>query len=119
MKKILNTLWLCALFSGCAYVETPNGRYLSIDVPVESVHTVHKTVTVDAPPGTTVTYGEIIPQSSTVYYYPQYRRHPDRNHRYHQQRPVRYVPYYHTPERRVFTIQGGSGSITQEYYYHR
>lgn len=119
MKKPWHLLWLIGILNSCAYVETPNGRYLSVDLPVESSYTVHKTVTVDAPPGTTVTYGEVIPQE--VYYFPQYQHdHRYRNNRYQRpNRTVRYVPYYAVPARRVFTIQGGAGSITQEYYYNR
>lgn len=49
---------LLLLTAGCTYLDTPDGRYLNLNLPVESRHTVHKTVHIHAPPGTTVIYGE-------------------------------------------------------------
>ncbi|MDO4693946.1 MAG: ricin-type beta-trefoil lectin domain protein [Eikenella sp.] len=49
---------LLLLAAGCTYLDTPDGRYLNLNLPVESRHTVHKTVHIYAPPGTTVIYGE-------------------------------------------------------------
>lgn len=46
------------LAAGCTYLDTPEGRYLNINLPLESRHTVHKTVHIHAPPGTTVIYGD-------------------------------------------------------------
>ena len=45
----------------CTYFDSPNGRFFSLDLPVETTHTVHKTVRVDAAPGTTVIMSESSP----------------------------------------------------------
>ena len=45
----------------CTYLDGPNGRFFSLDLPVETTHTVHKTVRVDAAPGTTVIMSESSP----------------------------------------------------------
>lgn len=45
----------------CTYLDGPNGRFFSLDLPVETTHTVHKTVRVDAAPGTTVIMTESSP----------------------------------------------------------
>lgn len=52
------------LLAGCVYSETPYGRYAAIDLPVESRTTINKTVTINAPPGTTVVYGDATPASA-------------------------------------------------------
>lgn len=61
--KILNSHLLAGvlLLSGCVYSDTPYGRYAVIDLPVRSETTVNKTVTVNAPPGTTVIYHDTQP----------------------------------------------------------
>ena len=45
----------------CTYLDGPNGRFFSLDLPVETTHTVHKTVRVNAAPGTTVIMSESSP----------------------------------------------------------
>ena len=59
------------LLSGCMYADTPEGRFGAIDIPlpVSSHTTINKTVTVNAPPGTTVNISE-----TPVYYDPPPRR---------------------------------------------
>ena len=61
---MMKTKYLAAvsalLLAGCVYSETPYGRYAAIDLPVESRTTINKTVTINAPPGTTVVYGATI-----------------------------------------------------------
>lgn len=60
----MNTRYLllfCLLLGGCMYSETPYGRRAVIDLPVVSETTVNKTVTVNAPPGTTVIYHDTQP----------------------------------------------------------
>lgn len=53
---------LCALpLGGCIYAETPHGRVAALDLPVQSQTTVNKTVTINAPPGTTVIYQDAEP----------------------------------------------------------
>ena len=44
--------------AACTYSETPFGRYAEIDLPLQSQTTIHKTVTVNAPAGTTVNIRE-------------------------------------------------------------
>nr|WP_197272129.1 hypothetical protein [Neisseria sp. 83E34] len=51
----------CLLLGGCYYSETPYGRRAVLDLPVQSETTVNKTVTVNAPPGTTVIYHDTQP----------------------------------------------------------
>ena len=60
---------LSLILAACTYSETPFGRYAEIDLPVQSQTTIHKTVTVNAPPGTTVNISE-----TPVYYDPPPRR---------------------------------------------
>lgn len=51
-----------ALFlSACVYTETPYGCTAVLDLPVHSQTTVNKTVTINAPPGTTVIYQDSQP----------------------------------------------------------
>lgn len=54
---------LPALFvlPACTYLDGPDGRFLSLDLPVETTHTVQRTVRVDAAPGTTVIMNESSP----------------------------------------------------------
>ena len=63
---MMKTKYLAAvsalLLAGCVYSETPYGRYAAIDLPVESRTTINKTVTINAPPGTTVVYGDATPR---------------------------------------------------------
>ena len=49
------------LLSACVYTETPYGRTAVLDLPVHSQTTVNKTVTINAPPGTTVIYQDSEP----------------------------------------------------------
>lgn len=63
------------LLGGCMYAETPEGRIAVVDLPVEHETTVRKTVTVNAPPGTTVIYHDHQPVIE--------RRYPRRYPRYH------------------------------------
>ena len=44
--------------AACTYSETPFGRYAEIDLPLQSQTTIHKTVTDNAPAGTTVNISE-------------------------------------------------------------
>ncbi|MDO4248762.1 MAG: methionine-binding protein [Neisseria sp.] len=86
-----------SLLSACVYSETPYGRYGRIDLPVHSETTVNKTVTINAPPGTTVIYGDVTPASA--YEYP--RRYP--------------YPVREYPVRPVYRLEGSGGSIEQRY----
>lgn len=52
--KFLFCFAIAAILGGCVYAEGPDGRFASIDLPVHNQTTVNKTVTVNAPPGTTV-----------------------------------------------------------------
>ena len=52
MKALALSITL--LLSACVYTETPYGRTAVLDLPVHSQTTVNKTVTINAPPGTTV-----------------------------------------------------------------
>lgn len=72
MKSLL-LLTFSLLLGGCMYAETPDGRFAAIDLPVHSQTTVHKTVTVNTPPGTTVIVNETPPPTVI------YRDHPRRN----------------------------------------
>ena len=59
MKPIL---WVALiLLGGCVYHETPYGRTVVMDVPMRSETVINKTVTVNAPPGTTVIYQDAVP----------------------------------------------------------
>ena len=49
------------LLSACVYTETPYGRTAVLDLPVHAQTTVNKTVTINAPPGTTVIYQDSVP----------------------------------------------------------
>lgn len=79
---MMKTKYLAAvsalLLAGCVYSETPYGRYAAIDLPVESRTTINKTVTINAPPGTTVIYQD----SEPVRNYPAYPVYPRRVYRY-------------------------------------
>ena len=79
---MMKTKYLAAvsalLLVGCVYSETPYGRYAAIDLPVESRTTINKTVTINAPPGTTVIYQD----SEPVRNYPAYPVYPRRVYRY-------------------------------------
>lgn len=66
------------LLSACVYTETPYGRTAVLDMPVYSQTTVNKTVTINAPPGTTVIYQN----SEPVRNYPAYPVYPRRVYRY-------------------------------------
>lgn len=61
MNTPARLLFLLPLLGACTYLDTPHGRYLNLDLPVETRHTVHKTVHIHAPPGTTVIYGDSTP----------------------------------------------------------
>ena len=66
------------LLSACVYTETPYGRTAVLDLPVHAQTTVNKTVTINAPPGTTVIYQDNEP----VRNYPAYPIYPRRVYRY-------------------------------------
>ena len=66
------------LLSACVYTETPYGRTAVLDLPVHSQTTVNKTVTINAPPGTTVIYQDNQP----VHNHPAYPVYPRRVYRY-------------------------------------
>ncbi|WP_425311280.1 hypothetical protein [Kingella potus] len=79
-------------------------RYARIDLPVESRTVINKTVTVNAPPGTTVIYGDATPASAYAGYDCYYDR-------YNRRRCIPHNP----PPRGVYRIEGGSGDIRQSY----
>lgn len=54
MQKLAILLPSFFILGACVYAESPHGRFAAIDLPVHSQTTVHKTVTVNAPAGTTV-----------------------------------------------------------------
>ena len=99
--KMMNYLMAAAassLLSTCVYSDAPYGRYGRIDLPVHTETNINKTVTINAPPGTTVIYGDVTPVSA----YEHPRRYPHDHRRYPPVRPV-----YH--------IEGSGGSIEQRY----
>ena len=74
MQTRLIPMLAALLLGGCVYSETPYGRTAVFDLPVQSQTTVSKTVTVNAPPGTTVIYQDNAP---VINHYPA-RRLPRR-----------------------------------------
>ena len=98
-------LLLPIALAACEYIDTPYGRYARIDLPVENRTVIHKTVTVNAPPGTTVIYGDTTPASAYSGYDCYYARH-NRRRRCEARNP---------PPRSVYRIEGGSGDIRQSY----
>ena len=94
------------LLSACVYTETPYGRTAVLDLPVHSQATVNKTVTINAPPGTTVVYGDATPASA---YQGGYDCYYDRGNR------RRCYPRHNPPPRQVYRVEGQSGSIGQTY----
>lgn len=66
------------LLGGCMYAETPYGRTAVLDLPVRSETVIHKTVNVNAPPGTTVIYQDSTPVGYPAAYpvYPRVRPYP-------------------------------------------
>lgn len=66
------------LLSACVYTETPYGRTAVLDLPVHAQTTVNKTVTINAPPGTTVIYQD----SEPVRNYPTYPVYPRQVYHY-------------------------------------
>lgn len=66
------------LLSACVYTETPYGRTAVLDLPVHAQTTVNKTVSINAPPGTTVIYQD----SEPIRNYPAYPVYPRRVYRY-------------------------------------
>lgn len=66
------------LLSACVYTETPYGRTAVLDLPIHAQTTVNKTVTINAPPGTTVIYQD----SEPVRNYPAHPVYPRRVYRY-------------------------------------
>ena len=107
---MMKTKYLAAvsalLLAGCVYSETPYGRYAAIDLPVESRTTINKTVTINAPPGTTVVYGDATSASA---YQGGYDCYYDRANR------RRCYPRHNPPPRQVYRVEGQSGSIGQTY----
>ncbi|MDO4433445.1 MAG: spore coat-associated protein camelysin [Alysiella sp.] len=71
MKHLIVILSVSTL-GGCLYADTPHGRFATIDLPVHSQSTVHKTVTVNAPAGTTVILNETPPP--TIIYHDNLHR---------------------------------------------
>lgn len=71
MKAIV--LMFTFALGGCIYAETPYGRVAAVDLPVQSQTTVNKTVTVNAPPGTTVIYQDAEPVGYPRRMRPYYR----------------------------------------------
>ena len=70
---------LALMLTACTYSETPFGRYAEIDLPLQSQTTIHKTVTVNAPAGTTVNISEtpvyqVPPPPPRRCYYDEYER---------------------------------------------
>ena len=61
------------LLSACVYTETPYGHTAVLDLPVHAQTTVNKTVTINAPPGTTVIYQDSEPVRNSPAY-PVYPR---------------------------------------------
>ena len=55
------------LLGACVYSEGPEGRFAAMDLPVQSQTTIQKTVTVNAPPGTTVVLQETTPPRMHCY----------------------------------------------------
>ena len=76
MKALALSITL--FLSACVYTETPYGRTAVLDLPIHSQTTVNKTVTINAPPGTTVIYQA----SEPVRNYPAYPVYPRRVYRY-------------------------------------
>ena len=76
MKALALSITL--FLSACVYTETPYGRTAVLDLPIHSQTTVNKTVTINAPPGTTVIYQD----SEPVRNYPTYPVYPRRVYRY-------------------------------------
>ena len=72
--KTLPLLIALLTLPACTYLDGPNGRFFSLDLPVETTHTVHKTVRVDAAPGTTVIMSESSPLDG--YYRPPTQQRP-------------------------------------------
>lgn len=70
-----SSVWVCLalLLGGCVYAETPYGRVAVVDLPVHSQTTVNKTVTINAPPGTTVIYQDAEPVGYPYPARPRYR----------------------------------------------
>lgn len=86
MKSITALLPALLLVGSCVYAEGQNGRYAAIDLPVHSQTTVHKTVTVNAPPGTTVNISETAPPT-VIYRDRPHPRQPDGRRCYYERRP--------------------------------
>lgn len=78
MKKIFSLSIILTLLGGCVYTEDPSGRYAAIDLPIHNQTTIHKTVTINAPAGTTVNISETPPPTVIYSHYP--RRPPNRCH---------------------------------------
>ena len=62
----------------CVFSVSAYGRTAVLDLPVHAQTTVNKTVTINAPPGTTVIYQD----SEPVRNYPAYPVYPRRVYRY-------------------------------------
>ena len=96
MNKIIMA-WVAMVLSACVYSETPYGRYAHIDLPVHHQTTINKTVTVNAPAGTTVIMSESVPVSA----------YGQNSLDCHNSRHQRCQP------RPVYRIQGQGGSVSQ------
>ncbi|MCP2041418.1 hypothetical protein L1281_002018 [Neisseria sp. HSC-16F19] len=100
-------LALLPLAVGNLYAETPKKQWaetpkkqwaVSVQLPTYSRTTINKTVTVNAPPGTTVVYQEGVPVGYPYAVYPAYPNYPV----YHAYPPYPYPhayprPYSHPP----------------------
>lgn len=60
MKRLLSGFLVLTL-GACVYSDTPYGRYAELNLPSQNETTIHKTVTVNAPAGTTVILQETPP----------------------------------------------------------
>ncbi|MCP1659818.1 methionine-binding protein [Neisseria perflava] len=77
MDKPLILFATALLLGGYLYQETPYSRTAVVNLPVVSQTTVNKTVTVNAPPGTTVIYQEAAPVGVSRYPRRYYRYNGD------------------------------------------
>lgn len=72
MKKTCPLIAAVILLGGCVYAQTPHGSYGILDLPASNHTTMHKTVTIHAPAGTTVHISET-PPPTVIYREPPRR----------------------------------------------
>lgn len=70
MQKLAILLPNFFILGACVYAESPHGRFMAVDLPTHTQTTIHKTVTVNAPAGTTV----IVNDTPAVVREPVYRK---------------------------------------------